>query len=988
MKHTTSQRSFVPLESLTAKSNSRHYWQALSELENSAETGEPEEFSEEGIELSPASRRRFVSLMAGSLALAGLSGCTRQPTETIMPYVDPPEDVIPGKPKYYATVAPVNGVAQGVIVESHLGRPTKVEGNPDHPSSLGASSVHSQACLMDLYDPDRAQEISYLGDVRTWESFQIAWESAIAPIRARKGEGLRILTETIVSPTLGHQIQSVLKNFPAAQWHQYDPAGPHSARNSAAGMFGKPLNTYYNLSGADVVLALDADFLACGPAATRYARDFADRRRRGDRLDMNRLYVIETTMTATGGKADHRLPLRYRDVQMFALELAAALGVPGSSVSGNPSYATLLQALVKDLKSHPGSCVVIPGEQQSPAVHNLAHAINHALGNIGKTVIYTEPIEVQPVDQIASLRQLTDAMNAGQVELLLILGGNPIYNAPADFAFTQGLPKVKNSLHLSQQFNETSLKTTWQIPESHFLEEWADARAFDGTVSILQPLIAPLYDTRSALTVLDAILQFPGRSSYEVVRAYWSDQHSPADFEQWWRKSVHDGFVAGSAPPSLQPSLRALPPVPNQAQANGLDITFKPDLYLYDGRYANNMWLQELPRPMTKLTWDNAVFLSPATAQHLQLKNQQHVEVRYRGRSVQGSVWILPGHPDESIGIDLGFGRTHSGRAGNGAGFNAYLLRTADSLWSGSGAELHKLDSSYPLATTQMQQTMENRDVVLSTTAAEFKRNAEVIQEKNHRPPDNLTLYPHWQYNGYKWAMSIDLTACVNCNACVVACQAENNIPVVGKEQVLARRAMHWLRIDTYYKGDPRLPQAVYQPVPCMQCENAPCELVCPVQATNHSRDGLNDMVYNRCVGTRYCSNNCPYKVRRFNFLLYQDWTTETLKMQRNPDVTVRSRGVMEKCTYCVQRIREAEITSQVEDRFIRDGEIKTACQQACPTQAIVFGDMNNRGNQVAKLKAQKLDYSLLAELNTRPRTTYLAELRNPNPELPDEATA
>lgn len=990
MKNMPTHDNFVPLEALTGIRKASDYWRSLDDLHGTTADCESEEFSEDGVEISDESRRRFLSLMAGSLALAGLTGCTRQPTEVIMPYVDPPEDLIPGKPKYYATAVPVNGVSQGVIVESHLGRPTKVEGNRDHPASLGASSVHAQACLMDLYDPDRAKEISYLGEPSSWESFQVAWAPLINSARNGHGEGFRILTETVVSPVLSDQLQKVLRAFPSAQWHQYDPAGPHAARASAVAAFGRPTHTYYNLAEASVVLALDADFLACGFTSTRYARDFAERRRRGDRLDMNRLYVVESTMTPTGGKADHRLTLRYQEMESFTRELATALGVTAGAEAIESSRAPFVQAIAKDLKANTGSCVVIPGEYQTIAVHTLVHAINRALGNVGNTVIYTDPIEAQPVDQVASLRQLTNDMQAGRVDLLLILGGNPVYNAPAEFPIIDALGRVKNSIHLSQDFNETSLKTTWQIPESHFLEEWGDGRGFDGTISILQPLIAPLYDTRSALTVLDAILQFPGRSSYEIVRTYWSGRHDAADFEGWWRKSVHDGLVADSALPHLAAlDMRtSLPPAAaNRVETSALEIAFRPDVYMYDGRYANNIWLQELPHPMTKLTWDNAVFLSPATAKRLELKNQQRVEVRYRSRVVQGSVWILPGHPDNSIRLDLGYGRTHSGRAGNGAGFNAYLLRFSDALWSGMAAEIRKVNSAYPLATTQMQQTMEHRDIVLATTRDEYQRNPEVVKEKNHRPEENLTLYPHWQYNGYKWAMSIDLTACVNCNACVVACQAENNIPVVGKEQVLARRAMHWLRIDTYYKGDPNLPEAVYQPVPCMQCENAPCELVCPVQATNHSRDGLNDMVYNRCVGTRYCSNNCPYKVRRFNFLLFQDWTTETLKMQRNPDVTVRSRGVMEKCTYCVQRIREAEITSQVEDRFIREDELQTACQQACPTQAIVFGDMNNSGNRVTKLKAEKLDYALLAELNTRPRTTYLAELRNPNPEWPRKET-
>jgi molybdopterin-containing oxidoreductase family iron-sulfur binding subunit len=972
---------FVPLEALM-QGPKPGLWRTPEEFEGHIEETEQEEISEEGIEFSGASRRRFLALMAGSMALAGVTGCTRQPDEVIMPYTDPPENVVPGRPKYYATAAPVNGIAEGVIVESHLGRPTKVEGNPDHPASLGATGVHSQSCLMDLYDADRAKEIIHLGLPQDWDSFQSAWQQAIGPIQDRHGAGLRILSETIISPTLGAQIQAVLKKFPAAKWHQYDPAGPHSARAAAQMVFGKPVHTYYKLDTADIVVSLDADFLACGPGSTRYARDFAMRRRQGDRLDMNRLYVVESTMTATGGKADHRLPLRYAEVEEFARELAGALGVNGT-VAGNGAYQFWVTRLARDLEAHKGGSAIIPGEHQSPAVHALAHAMNAELGNAGKTVIYTSPLEVQPVDQIQSIRELSRDMNAGNVDLLLILGGNPVYNAPVDFEFTAGMEKVKTSIHSATQFNETSLKTTWHIPEPHFLEDWGDTRSLDGTVSIIQPLIAPLYPgSHSHLQILDAMLQFPGRSSYEIVRAYWSGQSGAKDFEEWWRKSVHDGLIANSALPALTLSPNSNFGTPQPLSAGGIEIVFRPDLYMYDGRYANNVWLQELPHPMTKLTWDNAIFLSPKTAKQLRFENQQHVQLIYRGRSVEGSVWILPGQPDESITVDLGWGRWHSGRAGNGAGFNAYAVRTSDALWTGTGVQLRKLDIPYPLATTQLNQSMEHRDVVIRNTLEGYKKDPDFAKQTEHEPAGNLTLYPQWDYRGYAWAMSIDLTACVNCQACVVACQAENNIPVVGKEQVLARRAMHWLRIDTYYEGDINFPTAYYCPTPCMQCENAPCELVCPVQATNHSSDGLNDMIYNRCIGTRYCSNNCPWKVRRFNFMLFQDWSSETWKMQRNPDVTVRSRGVMEKCTYCVQRIREAEIRSENEGRFVRDGEIQTACMQACPTQAIVFGDKNNSHNRVAKLKAEKLNYAMFAELNTRPRTTYLGELRNPNPEF------
>lgn len=966
--------------------NAKQGFVPIEALQN-ASAHDDQPFDGTGIAISESSRRRFLSLMAGSMALAGITGCTRQPAEPIMPYVEQPENVVPGKPKYYATAVPVNGVAEGVIVESHLGRPTKVEGNPDHPASLGASSVLSQACLMDLYDADRMREITSLGIPREWEAFESEWTNAARALSPNSGAGFRILSETVTSPTLGAQIQAVLKKYPSAKWHQYDPAGPHSARKAAQIAFGRPVNTYYNFADADVVLALDSDFLVFGNASTRYARDFAARRRHGNRLDMNRLYAIESTMTATGGKADHRLAVRYTEVQGTAEQIATQLDVAGVNGAASGPHRNWVSAVTNDLAEHKGKCVVVPGEHQSLEVHALAHAINAALGNAGKTVFYTDPLEIEPTDQIQSLRELSNDLKSGRVQLLLILGGNPVYNAPADFEFTKALENAKTSVHVATQFNETSLKTTWHVPEPHFLEDWGDTRAYDGTISIVQPLIAPLHDSHSQLKVLDAILQWPGRSSYEIVRSYWAGKSEQKNFEHWWRKSIHDGLVANSALDPITPALKEFA-LHKATESGSLELVFRPDVYLYDGRYANNVWLQELPHPMTKLTWDNAVFISTNTARRLGLENQEKVDMRLRDKSVEGSVWILPGHPDDSVTVDLGWGRTHAGRAGDGAGFNAYLLRVSDAMWRVHGVELRKLGKSYPLATTQMQQAMEGRDIVIHSTLDEYKNHPDFAKRKEHEPPENLTLYPHWDYRGYAWAMSIDATACVNCQACVIACQAENNIPVVGKDQVLARRAMHWLRVDVYYEGGYQTPAAHYAPVPCMHCENAPCEVVCPTAATNHSSEGLNNMVYNRCVGTRYCSNNCPYKVRRFNFLLYQDWRNELWEMQRNPDVTVRSRGVMEKCTYCVQRIREAEITAEKEGRPVRDGEIKTACQQACPTEAIIFGDKNNPQNLVAKRRSEKLNYSMLSDLNTRPRTTYLAELCNPNPALKEGTSA
>ncbi|HVW10736.1 MAG TPA: 4Fe-4S dicluster domain-containing protein [Bryobacteraceae bacterium] len=934
-----------------------------------------------GAEMPDAGRRRFLSLAAGSLALGGLTGCTRQPTETIMPYVDPPENVIPGRPKYYATAVPVNGAAEGVIVESDLGRPTKVEGNPNHPGSLGATSVTSQASLMDLYDPDRAQGFSRLGVPASWDALLIVLDSAMDRARNHGGAGLRILTETVYSPAAGDRIRAVLAAAPGAQWHQYEPAGAHSARAAAMQAFGRPLHTYYNFDAADVVLSLDADFLACGQASTRYAHDFAARRRRGGRLDMNRLYVVESSMSATGGKADHRLPVRYSGVEDIAREVLSQLG----TATGGNRFAS---AVAADLSAHRGASIVIPGESQSPAVHAAAHALNAALGNSGHTVIYTEPIEFEPVDQIASLRLLAADMDAGKVDTLVILGGNPVYNSPADIPFAQLLGKTPFSIHVGSHANETGVRTTWHVAESHCLETWGDTRAYDGTIAVQQPLIQPLYDSRSHLEILDAMARTPGRSAHDIVRDYWQTRSKAADFESWWRVTLNSGIVANSTslPVNVTPASLAAPVA--VAPGAGIEIVFRPDVYSYDGRHSNNLWLQELPKPMTKLTWDNAVHMSAATAKKIGVESQDVVELHAGPGAVEGSVWISQGHPDDSVTVHLGYGRRQSGRAGDGAGFNVYPLRRTDSWWTVQGTEIRKTGRTYPLATTQMvQHPHERDDLAIQAKLEEYRRDPDFAQHKARAPEAGDTLYSRWNYTGYAWGMSIDLTACVNCNACVVACQAENNIAVVGKEQVLARRAMHWIRIDAYYNEDEQNPSVVYQPLPCMHCEDAPCEVVCPTQATNHSSDGLNDMIYNRCVGTRYCSNNCPYKVRRFNFLLFSDWYTESLQLQRNPDVTVRSRGVMEKCTYCVQRIREAEIRSEDEDRFIRDGEIRTACQQACPTEAIVFGDINNRSNKVAQLKAEKLNYALLGDLNTRPRTTYLAELRNPNPALEGQAS-
>jgi molybdopterin-containing oxidoreductase family iron-sulfur binding subunit len=982
----------------------RAYWKSLEELAGDPAVEEMlrREFPEQASLFDdPLGRRQFLTLMGASLALAGLTGCTRQPVEKVVPYVKPPEGVVPGRPLFFATAVLDGGYAKGVLVESHLGRPTKIEGNPDHPTSLGATDARGQAAILDLYDPDRLPTLMNLGQILPWGSFLASMKSALDAQRPAQGAGIRLLSETVTSPTLAAQIKDLLTEFPAAKWHQWEAAGRDAARAGAVTALGRPTETRYRLD-ADVVVCLDADFVTDGPANLRSIREFTSRRKlEGGKKEMNRLYAVECTPTLAGALADHRLPLRPSEVEEFTKALAAAVGAgaeTGSASGPGSERAAWIAALAKDLQAHVGSSVVIPGDYQPPAVHALAHAINARLGNVGKTVLYAPPGDASPIDQIASLRDLAADMDRGAVSLLVVLGGNPVFTAPADLDFAGKMDKVPLRVHLGLHDDETAERCHWQVPQAHFLEAWSDARAVDGTVTILQPLIAPLYPAaKSAHELLAALSPRPERSGYDIVREHWSTQGMGGDFETAWKRSLHDGVVAGApaaAAPATAPAATAAEAAPAPAAGTGLEIAFRPDPCVHDGRYANNGWLQEMPKPLTKLTWDNAALMGPATARGLGIVVERDVdgshtdvvEIRLGGRSVKAPAWIVPGHPEGSLTLHLGYGRTRAGRVGTGTGFNANALRTSASPWSASGAEVRKTGERYRLACTQDHWSMEGRPVVRSAGLEEYERSPAFAKEMGEAPAAELTLYPPFKYEGHAWGMTIDLNSCVGCNACMAACVSENNIPVVGKDQVARGREMHWIRVDRYYSGDPEKPQALqthHQPVPCMQCENAPCEAVCPVTATVHSDEGLNDQIYNRCVGTRYCSNNCPYKVRRFNFLLYQDWNTPTFKLMRNPDVTVRSRGVMEKCTYCVQRIERVRIDARNQGRAIGDGEIKTACQQACPGEAIVFGDINDAQSRVARLKAEPRNYALLAELNTRPRTTYLASVRNPNPEMP-----
>ena len=994
-KKTTLDRAAV--EQQLAATQGPEYWRSLEELAGSPEFQEMlhREFPKGASEwLDDVSRRGFLQLMGASLALAGMTGCTKLPVQEIVPYVKQPEQVVPGVPMFFATAFTLSGYTYPLLAESHLGRPTKLEGNNMHPASQGGTDVFAQAALLGMYDPDRSQTITHLGAIQSWAVFVSQIKGPLAVQRGLGGAGIRVLTQTISSPTLKDQMLAFKAMYPQAKWHVYEPVNRDNVLEGAKLAFGEPVETQYRLENADVILSLEADFLAAGfPGNVRYIRDFA--KRRNPDGEMNRLYVIEGNPSGTGAKSDHRLSVRSVEIDALTRSLAAALGVgQGPALSGD--QAKFINALVADLQKHRGSSVIIAGEHLPPAVHALAHAMNAALGNVGKTVVYTDPVDANPINQVESLRDLVADMRAGKVDLLLILGGNPVYDAPADLGFADAIKSENVALRVYHGLyrNETAELCHWNVSATHFLESWSDGRVYDGSVALVQPLIAPLYAGKSAHEMLALLVGVSDASGYDIVRAYWQKLHAGGDFESWWRKSLHDGFVAGSAysPKNITPKLAALPA---PASSDGsININFRRDPSVYDGRFANNGWLQELPKPMSKLVWDNAVLMGPAMAERLGFHNTEVLTLELNGRKVDGPVWIQAGHPDNSVTLHLGYGRRKAGRAGTGAGFDVYPLRTTNALWSVSGGKLTKTGDRHKLSSTQGYQTMETPDgdlrpIVRNTSLEEYRKNPKFATEEPP-PPRELTLYPNYDYSKSPnaWGMSIDLNSCVGCNNCIVACVAENNIAVVGKEQCIKGRHMHWIRVDAYYQGDRESPKAYFQPVPCMQCENAPCELVCPVGATTHSSEGLNDQIYNRCIGTRYCSNNCPYKVRRFNFLLFQDWDTPQYKLMRNPEVTVRSRGVMEKCTYCIQRITRARIDAETaavrENRpfHIEDGSFQTACQQSCPAGAIIFGNINDPNSRVAKLKAHDRNYGLLDDLNTRPRTTYLAEVRNPNPEL------
>ncbi len=926
-----------------------------------------DEFTPDASELDGPSRRSFVKLMGASMALAGMTGC-RRPEEKILPYGHAPEEIVPGRPLRFASAFAFAGSAAGVLVESHEGRPTKLEGNPLHPDSGGGGAhAFAQASLLELYDPDRSRSPRERGSERSWSD-------ALARLRAEAaklgdGRGLAVVTEAHRSPSLAAQLAELERRFPRARVVRWEPFDGEAARAGAALAFGRRLDPIYAAERARVLVTLDCDLLQ----SVKHARAFADGRRVPER-GMNRLYAIESAYSVTGTAADHRLRVPSRRVHAVALALANAVGVPGlpAAPALAAKEARFVAALARDLLQQRGAVLVAAGETQPAAVHALAHLVNEALA--GEAVRWVAPFS-SPASGADALAGVATAMKKGELSLLLMLGGNPAFDAPADLDFAAALARVPTSVHLSAYVDETSSRATWHLNRAHWLEAWGDVCAEDGTLSVVQPLIAPLHGGKTDAEVIEQLLG-GARSAYQLVEASF-----PAGASL--RRALHDGLVAGSAAPAEKVQARcdaAALAVPRDP--GGLEVAFRPDAHAWDGRFANNGWLQELPDSLTKLTWDNAALLSPATARRLGVATGDLVDVSVAGRVARVAALVAPGHADDSIGLTVGQGRRAAGSVGSGVGFDLYPLRTRAAGLGFAAATLLRVGQRHELAITHGHHALEGRPLLRRATRAQAEEDPGFAKEPDHEHPPLASPWQERTYDGHKWGMVIDLGSCLGCNACTVACQAENNIPLVGKTGVLKSREMHWIRLDRYFTdGDD--PEALAQPVACQQCEQAPCEQVCPVGATTHSPEGLNDMAYNRCIGTRYCANNCPYKVRRFNFFHYTRDLPELRKMQHNPDVTVRSRGVMEKCTYCVQRINGAKIEAHKAGRDrVHDGEVLTACQQTCPTRAITFGDLNDPASAVAKLAADRRNYVLLEELNIKPRTSYLARIRNPNPEL------
>ncbi len=1008
------------------------YWRSLDELADTPEFRKfvTSEFPHLPELLSGPTRRNFLKAMGASLGLAGLTAC-RWPREEIVAFASNSAGRVPGIPQQYATASELGGVGLGLLVTSYDGRPIKIEGNPEHGFSQGATDAITQASILELYDPDRSQSCVLRSDaqrpLRTWAEFTAFATPHFAALKGSGGEGLCVLSEASSSPSLGQMRARLAAAFPKAAWFEYEALSRDHERSGLTQALGSPHRPQYDLSRADVILSLDCDFLMQHPAALRLTRAFTQRRDGAAQGKMNRLYVLEATHSITGSNADERAALRSSDIAAAAVQIAAGLAAKSVALPGAAATlagatvkvldAALLDAIVSDLVAHRGHSLILAGEAQPPEVHALCAALNEALGNVGQTVHYAAEPDAQRPTHVEAISTLCERMKAGAVKTLVLIGGNPVYDAPADLDFAAALAKVPTSIHLGYYYDETGREALWHVNRAHFLESWGDVCAYDGTVSVVQPLVAPIYDGKSAIELLALLTADELNNGYDIVRRTLKQQAAAdvADFELVWRQWLNAGVIAGSAWAVSAAKVSGdawIAPLMARVQSSAgkaggaLELVFRGDYKVYDGRFANNGWLQELPDPMSKLVWDNALYLAPSTAAKLGVRKKgQFVRIDVGGKTLEVPAFVMPGHAADSLSLALGWGRRNGGAVARGAGFNAYPLRTRANWYIATGVQATSPGSAYKLIGTQDHHaiTTEVGDaetakrvpkLIREVSEAAFRKNPKLISDFVHHLPQAPLHEPH-QYNGARWAMSIDLSKCTGCSACVVACQAENNIPVVGKAEVARGREMHWIRIDRYFRGDPEQATVSHQPLTCHHCENAPCETVCPVNATVHDSEGLNAMVYNRCVGTRYCANNCPFKVRRFNWfynhhgphhprsgqtgpVLTQGREVTILeRMAYNPDVTVRSRGVMEKCSFCLQRINRAKIVYKNEKLPVPDGAVVPACAQVCPSEAIVFGDLAVAGSAVSKAHDDARSYTILDELNVKPRTKYMARLKN-----------
>lgn len=991
------------------------YWRSLKEIADSAEIQRLLD-AQDGKDVQESRgmpRRNFLSLMGASLALAGLAGC-RRPVEKIIPYVVKPEEIIPGKPQFYATSMPLAGEVYHLLAESHEGRPTRVGSNHQAKGGSGTADVWATASILDLYDPDRSQKVRKEGEVSNLQEFLEAWGALYEGLREKDGAGLAVVSESFSSPTLSRLAEEFRRLLPRAKWITYEPVSDENIIQGIEIATGETLIPEYDFERARVILSLDSDFLGTESCRHSNAMGFANGRRMTSEQDaMNRLYLVESTLSQTTAMADHRLALQSRQMGAFLAAVCQELRNQGLNLpipaiedyAGGEFDKRWLSASADDLMKHRGNALVVVGRNQPAEVHALALALNDALGNMGRTIT----LRTNPEGHTANLsdfKKLMAGIGKGEVEALVILGGNPVYNAPADFDFEAALDSVGTSIHLSPHVDETSSNATWHVPKHHFLESWDDVANPHGYRGVIQPLIAPLYSGMSSVEMLSLLANGEQSKGYDEVRKTWGGILNEKVGAKRWRKVLHDGLHEWAIPAkkvnvnhqAINRKLAADPQPDDRASSDELEVTYQLSPGIHDGRYANNGWLQELPDPVTKLAWDNAALISKRTAERLKLRNRELVYLSLNDRYLTIPVWIVPGQADNSIALTLGYGRQVAGRIGNRVGFNAYMLRNSGGMYIDNDLTVRGLGKTYDLACVQDHHGLDSEElaakgvsqrlpvIVREANLEEYRQHPDFAKERVEHPPLKSMWEDHRYDEGYQWGMVVDLNSCIGCGACSIACQSENNIPVVGKKQVLNGREMHWMRVDRYYSGTVEDPRMVTQPVACVHCELAPCESVCPVAATTHDQEGLNTMAYNRCVGTRYCANNCPYKVRRFNFFNFTKDLPEIVRLLQNPDVTVRSRGVMEKCTYCIQRINRGKRDARNEGREVRDGEIVTACQEACPTQAISFGNINDKGSAVAGNKSSNRNYDLLGELNVRPRTSYLAKLRNPNSKLENGA--